>query len=70
MVPFVKPVTTIGLDAPDTVVVGPHFPDAVFGRVLAGTAPRQVAFDVAPPSAPQTLAPDASPGAVLLPPLR
>jgi glyoxylase-like metal-dependent hydrolase (beta-lactamase superfamily II) len=57
------------LDAPDTVVVGPHFPDAVFGRVLAGTAPRQVAFDVAPPAASQTIAPEAPPGEVVLPPL-
>jgi glyoxylase-like metal-dependent hydrolase (beta-lactamase superfamily II) len=57
------------LDAPDTVVVGPHFPDAVFGRVLAGSAARQVAFDIALPAAPQTLAPDALPGEVVLPPL-
>ena len=57
------------LDAPDTVVVGPHFPDAVFGRVLAGTAFRQVAFDVAPPAAPQTIAPEAPPGEMVLPPL-
>ncbi|MGO9876731.1 MAG: MBL fold metallo-hydrolase [Acidimicrobiia bacterium] len=57
------------LDAPDTMVVGPHFPDAVFGRVLAGTVPRQVAFDVAAPASPQLVAPEAPPGAVLLPPL-
>ena len=57
------------LDAPDTVVVGPHFADAVFGRVLAGTAPRQVAFDVAPPAGPQTVAPDASLGSTILPAL-
>jgi len=57
------------LDAPDTVVVGPHFPDAVFGRVLAGTVPRRVAFDVAVPAAPQSLVPDAPAGSVVLPPL-
>jgi glyoxylase-like metal-dependent hydrolase (beta-lactamase superfamily II) len=57
------------LDAPDTVVVGAHFPDAVFGRVLAGTAPRQVAFDVAAPVAPQAVAPEAPAGEVFLPPL-
>lgn len=57
------------LDAPDTVVVGPHFPDAVFGRVLAGTAPRRVAFDVAAPVAPQSIAPEASTGEVFLPAL-
>ena len=57
------------LEAPGTVVVGPHFPDAVFGRVLAGTAPRRVAFDVAPPAAPQAVAAEAPPGSVVLPPL-
>ena len=57
------------MDAPGTVVVGPHFPDAVFGRVLAGTAPRRVAFDVAPPAAPQVVAAEAPPGLVVLPPL-
>ena len=57
------------LDAPDTVVVGPHFPDAVFGRVLAGTVPRQVAFDVAPPAALQRVVAEAPPGEMLLPPL-
>jgi glyoxylase-like metal-dependent hydrolase (beta-lactamase superfamily II) len=57
------------LDAPDTVVVGPHFPDAVFGRVLAGTVPRRVAFDVAAPAAPQSLVPDAPAGSLVLPPL-
>jgi len=57
------------LDAPDTVVVGPHFPDAVFGRVLAGEVPRRVAFDVAPPAAPQVVAAEAPAGAVVLPPL-
>lgn len=57
------------LDAPDTVVVGPHFPDAVFGRVLAGTVPRQVAFDVAAPVAPQSIAPEAPAGEMLLGPL-
>lgn len=57
------------LDAPETVVVGPHFPDAVFGRVLAGTTPRRVAFDVTPAATAQTIVPDAAPGAVVLPPL-
>jgi glyoxylase-like metal-dependent hydrolase (beta-lactamase superfamily II) len=57
------------LDAPDTVVVGPHFPDAVFGRVLSGAVPRRVAFDVAVPVTPQVVAPDADPGAVVLPAL-
>jgi len=57
------------LDDPATVVVGPHFPDAVFGRVLAGPVARRVAFDVAPVGAPQIVVPDAPPGAVVLPPL-
>jgi glyoxylase-like metal-dependent hydrolase (beta-lactamase superfamily II) len=57
------------LDAPDTVVVGPHFPDAVFGRVLAGVVPRRVAFDVAVPAPPQVVIAEAPPGAVKLPPL-
>ena len=57
------------LDEPGTAVVGPHFPDAVFGRVLAGTVPRQVAFDVAPTAAPQIVAPEAPAGEVMLPPL-
>jgi glyoxylase-like metal-dependent hydrolase (beta-lactamase superfamily II) len=57
------------LDAPETTVVGAHFADAVFGRVLSGTVARQVAFDVAPPAPPQALADDAPPGAVFLPPL-
>jgi glyoxylase-like metal-dependent hydrolase (beta-lactamase superfamily II) len=57
------------LDAPDTVIVGPHFPDAVFGRVLAGVVPLRVAFDVAVPAAPQLVAAEAPTGRVLLPPL-
>lgn len=57
------------LDAPGSVVVGPHFPDAVFGRVLAGSMPRRVAFDVAVPAAPQAVSPEAPPGEVFLPPL-
>jgi glyoxylase-like metal-dependent hydrolase (beta-lactamase superfamily II) len=57
------------LDAPHTTVVGPHFPDAVFGRVLPGTVPLQVAFDVAPPAAPQAIEPEAPAGSVLLAPL-
>jgi glyoxylase-like metal-dependent hydrolase (beta-lactamase superfamily II) len=57
------------LEAPDTVVVGPHFPDAVFGRVLGGPVARRVAFDVAPPPPTQPLAPEAPPGEVLLPAL-
>ena len=57
------------LDEAGTLVVGPHFPDAVFGRVLAGTVARQVAFDVAAPAAPQRVEPEAPAGAVLLPPL-
>lgn len=55
------------LDDPATTVVGPHFPDAVFGRVLATGSGRQVAFDVAVPGPPQTLAPEAPPGAIELP---
>ena len=57
------------LDTPDTVVVGPHFPDAVFGRVLAGTVPRRAVFDVVAPAAPQRIAPEAPAGQVQLPPL-
>jgi glyoxylase-like metal-dependent hydrolase (beta-lactamase superfamily II) len=57
------------LDAPDTVVVGAHFPDAVFGRVLAGVVPRRVAFDVAVPAPSQVVVDDAPSGAVMLPPL-
>ena len=56
-------------DAPHTRVVGPHFPDAVFGRVLGGPVARRVAFDVVPPAPLQTLAPEAGPDDVLLPPL-
>jgi len=57
------------LDAPHTRVVGPHFPDAVFGRVLGGPVARRVAFDVAPAPPAQPLAPEAPPGEVRLPPL-
>jgi hypothetical protein len=57
------------LDAPNTTVVGPHFPDAVFGRVLGGPVARRVAFDVAPAPAPQPMAAEAAPGDVFLPPL-
>jgi glyoxylase-like metal-dependent hydrolase (beta-lactamase superfamily II) len=57
------------LDAPHTRVVGPHFPDAVFGRVLGGPVARRIAFDVAPQPPAQPLAPEAPPGEVLLPPL-
>jgi glyoxylase-like metal-dependent hydrolase (beta-lactamase superfamily II) len=57
------------LDAPYTALVGAHFPDAVFGRVLPGTTPRQVAFDVAVPTAPQPVAAEAPTGEVFLPPL-
>jgi glyoxylase-like metal-dependent hydrolase (beta-lactamase superfamily II) len=57
------------LDEPNTRVVGPHFPDAVFGRVLGGPVARRVAFDVVPPAPFQTLAPEAGPDDVLLPPL-
>jgi glyoxylase-like metal-dependent hydrolase (beta-lactamase superfamily II) len=32
------------LDQPDTVTVGSHFPDAVFGRVLTGSAGRRLDF--------------------------
>ena len=54
------------LDDPSTTTVGPHFPDAVFGRVLATESPRQIAFDVAVPGPPQRLAAEAPPGAVEL----
>ncbi len=57
------------LDAPDTIVVGPHFPEAIFGRVLAGTVPRRVAFDVAPAAPSQVVVADAEPGAMMLAPL-
>ncbi len=57
------------LDAPNTRVVGPHFPDAVFGRVLGGPVARRVAFDVVPAPPAQALAPEAAPREVLLPPL-
>jgi glyoxylase-like metal-dependent hydrolase (beta-lactamase superfamily II) len=57
------------LDAPDTTVVGPHFPDAVFGRVLAGTTARRVAFDVVPMAPTQDLAPEAPAGEIFLPAL-
>jgi glyoxylase-like metal-dependent hydrolase (beta-lactamase superfamily II) len=35
------------LDEPEVTVVGPHFPDAVFGRVVTEPTGRRVAFDVA-----------------------
>jgi glyoxylase-like metal-dependent hydrolase (beta-lactamase superfamily II) len=58
------------LDAPHTTVVGPHFPDAVFGRVLGGPVSRKVAFDVTKGRAlPQALAPEATEGDVVLPAL-
>jgi hypothetical protein len=57
------------LDAPHTAVVGAHFPQAVFGRVLPGSVPRQVRFDVAVPAAPQLVAPEAPAGKVFLPAL-
>jgi glyoxylase-like metal-dependent hydrolase (beta-lactamase superfamily II) len=38
------------LDQPDTVTVGSHFPDAVFGRVMTGAAGRRIDFI---PSRPQ-----------------
>jgi len=57
------------LDAPHTTVVGPHFPDAIFGRVLTGPVSRSVAFDVAAPADPQVLAAEAAEGNVVLPPL-
>jgi len=57
------------LDAPRTTVVGPHFPDAVFGRVLAGSVPRQVAFDIVPSAPAQSLAPEAPAGELVLPAL-
>ena len=57
------------LDEPHTAVVGPHFPHAVFGRVLPGTSPRRVAFDIAVAAAPQPLAAEAPAGEVFLPPL-
>ncbi len=59
----------VELDARDTVVVGAHFPDAVFGRVLAGAVPRRVAFDVAVPAPAQVVIADAPPGSLLLPAL-
>jgi glyoxylase-like metal-dependent hydrolase (beta-lactamase superfamily II) len=54
------------LDGESTFVVGPHFPDAVFGRVLATESSRHVAFDVAPITPPQRVAPEAPAGAVEL----
>ncbi len=57
------------LDEPGTIVAGAHFPDAVFGRVLPGTAPRQVAFDLAPRPQPQLLAEEAPAGVTWLAPL-
>lgn len=57
------------LDEPGTAVVGAHFPDAVFGRVVTEPTGRRVAFDVAVPGPPQTIAPDAEPHAIELPPL-
>ena len=57
------------LEAPNTTVVGPHFPGAVFGRVLPGTKPVQVAFDVAPAAPPQIVAGEAPAGEIFLPPL-
>ena len=57
------------LDEPGMAVVGPHFPDAVFGRVVTGSTGRRVAFDVAVPGAPQSLAPEADPGSIELPAL-
>jgi glyoxylase-like metal-dependent hydrolase (beta-lactamase superfamily II) len=57
------------LDEPSTAVVGAHFPDAVFGRVVPAAAGRHVAFDVAVAGTPQTVAPEAHPGAVDLPAL-
>ena len=57
------------LDAPHTAFVGAHFSRAVFGRVLPGTVPRQVGFDVAVAAAPQLVAAEAPAGEVFLPPL-
>ena len=57
------------LDEPGTTVVGAHFPDAVFGRVVPAAGGRQVAFDVAVPGPPQPVAPEADPGATDLPAL-
>jgi glyoxylase-like metal-dependent hydrolase (beta-lactamase superfamily II) len=55
------------LERPDTVAVGAHFTEAVFGRVLADEMPRRVLFDVAPPPTRQVVAADAPPGSFLLP---
>ena len=57
------------LDEPHTTVVGPHFPDAVFGRVLGGETERRVAFDVVPTPEPQVVAGEAPTGEIFLPPL-
>ena len=34
------------LAQPDTVTVGPHFPNLVFGRVLPGSAPLSIDFSL------------------------
>lgn len=57
------------LEQPGTSVVGPHFPDAVFGRLLTTTAPHRVAFDIAPPAPVQPLAAEAPAGQMFLPAL-
>jgi hypothetical protein len=57
------------LDDPGSVVVGPHFPDAVFGRVVPATLPRRVVFDVAVAVPFQTVQADAAPGVTFPPPL-
>ena len=56
--------------SPDTITVGAHFPDAIFGRVLPGAAGSQVLFDVVAPGTGQAVAPEAPADATWLPPLR
>lgn len=58
------------LEEPDVAVVGAHFANAIFGRVVNGPVAKRVAFDIVVPGSPQTMAPEAPPGAVVLPALR
>jgi hypothetical protein len=48
---------------------GTALPDAVFGRVVTEPGGRRLAFDVAVPGPPQSIAPEADPGPFELPEL-